>query len=665
MREDLSFLYESVLISEMTEEVVDYVQEHKEDLPFDSIFGDKMRIVIPIQASTIVDDIVKDLKNIKDFHSIESTKGEIIRKIKLDPKYGRGGEKLQTMNIGKAIQSLKIDPAKKKEYMSWFAKYKDSLPQEMDKTSNYSIVLSRSPIDVVRMSNHRNITSCHAEGHDYFQCAIQEAITGGAIAYLVNTDTLESYLDTDDFQNDDLFVDADRGVRGLEPPLARLRVRKYVVDDTEYAIPEKAIFGDTSIPGFYKSLRDVIEQHQNLQSVDFTDKDLEISGGSYQDNDSDALFSMYFMDNEDANRSYHKINSSEYMDAGREDDHMEFLNPSWEDEMINIKDIYEQKLTYSNIDATYERDEEGYANLSAEISFNMSEYDLPDTIEQLDDVVDYYIYNNRHDDGIMKWSSFLMIVDSDLLRPGAALRLSFSEEYELTFRYWVSAFHADDVDIFFGTILNLDNDHDNLIDDVYQSMIQSLPEQDEDSDIIEFEKFEFERGYSKDVAEARFGFHLPQTDTRHIISTGGFNGDFSRIKFSVGAVHNYMVRFVKDIYKPQQNSGVQMEFKKFFESYTNAFNVNDHVDWFVFEDFRLNSNGFSTALKMRSTDKDPIFQEIIQSLEDNYPFLHKFIYFIYMNEFWDQDNKNEYPEEWKQLYPEYIKLYRMFNKYLS
>tara|TARA_R110002074_G_scaffold32309_4_gene90218 strand:+ start:4231 stop:6225 length:1995 start_codon:yes stop_codon:yes gene_type:complete len=664
MREELSFLYESVLISEMTDQVVDYVQENKEDLPFDSIFGDKMRIVIPIQASSIVDDIVKDLKNIKDFSLIDPTKGEIVRKIKLDPKYGRGSEKLQTMNIGKAIQSLKIDPEKKKKYMSWFAKYKDSLPQEMQKTSEHSIILSRSPIDVVRMSDHRNILSCHSEGSDYFECAVQEALTGGAIAYLVNTDTLEAYLDSDDFQNDDLFVDRDRNIRGLEPPLARLRVRMYVVDDTEYAIPEKAIYGDTSIPGFYKSLRDVIEQHQNLQSVDFTDKDLEISGGSYHDNDSNDLFSMYFMDNEDANQSYRKIRSSEYVDAGRETEHVDVLNPSWEDEMINIKDIYEERLTYSNIDATYEYEDEGYAMLNAEISFDMSEYDLPDTIEQFDHVDDYYITTKQHDEGIMKWSSFLKIVDSDLIGSGELI-LSFSEDYELTIAYGHTAFSADDVDTFFDTILDLDNDHDNLIDDVYQSMIQSLPEQDEDSDIIEFEKFEFERGYSKDVAEARFGFHLLQTDTRHIISTGGFNEDFSRIKFSVGAVHNYMVRFVKDIYKPQQNSGLQMEFKKFFESYTNAFNVNDHVDWFVFEDFRLNSNEFSTALKMRSTDKDPIFQEIIQSLEDNYPFLHKFIYFIYMNEFWDQDNKNEYPEEWKQLYPEYIKLYRMFNKYLT
>ena len=113
--DDISFLYESVLINEMTDDVVDYLNTHKEDLPFSKMFGDKVRLVVPIGGDITAREILEDLKSIKDYSGIDIGAGEVIRKIKLDPKYGQGSEKEQKMGIGKAVNSLKIDPEKKEE----------------------------------------------------------------------------------------------------------------------------------------------------------------------------------------------------------------------------------------------------------------------------------------------------------------------------------------------------------------------------------------------------------------------------------------------------------------------------------------------------------------------------------------------------------------------
>ena len=77
----------------------------------------------------------------------------------------------------------------------------------------YSIILSRAPIDVLRMSDHKNIRSCHSEGSDYFKCARAEAQGHGPIAYAVETRDLED-IDLDD---DEIFEDRDRRVGGIEP----------------------------------------------------------------------------------------------------------------------------------------------------------------------------------------------------------------------------------------------------------------------------------------------------------------------------------------------------------------------------------------------------------------------------------------------------------------
>ena len=60
----------------------------------------------------------------------------------------------------------------------------------------YSIIITRHPIDVLRMSDFDNITSCHSPAsrtsayQSYYKCAVAEAQGHGAVAYVVETEDL-------------------------------------------------------------------------------------------------------------------------------------------------------------------------------------------------------------------------------------------------------------------------------------------------------------------------------------------------------------------------------------------------------------------------------------------------------------------------------------------
>jgi hypothetical protein len=58
----------------------------------------------------------------------------------------------------------------------------------------WSIIISRHPVDVLRMSDLPGMNSCHREGGSYFKCAVEESKGNGLIAYLVNANELNSFL---------------------------------------------------------------------------------------------------------------------------------------------------------------------------------------------------------------------------------------------------------------------------------------------------------------------------------------------------------------------------------------------------------------------------------------------------------------------------------------
>ena len=125
------------------------------------------------------------------------------------PKGPRAGEKItkvQKQGINKIIGGLEKKGEVPEGSAQWWAKNQtfytkdrnhtkiDALLTDPAKSENMHVILSRHPIDVLRMSDISNIRSCHSEGSEYFQCAVSEAKGHGPIAYAVTETELNKLL---------------------------------------------------------------------------------------------------------------------------------------------------------------------------------------------------------------------------------------------------------------------------------------------------------------------------------------------------------------------------------------------------------------------------------------------------------------------------------------
>jgi hypothetical protein len=199
------------------------------------------------------------------------------------------------------------------------------------------VVLSRDPVDVLRMSDYpkavQAIQSCHSEGGSEFQCAIEEAEEGGMIAYVVKKSDVEGR----DIDEGELFEDPSRGVEGVKP-YARLRLRRFETDTgLEVAVPETTTYG-ADFPDLVKAITNWARTTQpEFVSGDAgysrRPRDWRLTGGVYQDNASSELFDNFF--GRDEGDSYHAeptedeydpygegytLEDSPYYDDDREDD---------------------------------------------------------------------------------------------------------------------------------------------------------------------------------------------------------------------------------------------------------------------------------------------------------------------------------------------------------
>ena len=210
-------------------------------------------------------------------------------------------------------------------------------PEEAEKgsvDSGYSIVYSRHPIDVLRMSDFDNITSCHSPGSRKgsisgveYKCAVAEAHGHGAIAYIVDNESLDEQMEDTDYKSyqelldwydkagEELFYD-DAREEGVLNPASRLRIRKYANPALEVVlgVPETRVYG-TRFPSFLKQVtdwmkeeqKDIIKKvedsknaedpHKNTFDADGDAIDLrnwERFGGSYQDTADSGMFHHFF-----------------------------------------------------------------------------------------------------------------------------------------------------------------------------------------------------------------------------------------------------------------------------------------------------------------------------------------------------------------------------------
>lgn len=75
--------------------------------------------------------------------------------------------------------------------------YRENPQAAFTKQDPYITILSRHPVDVVRMSDMDDIRSCHSRTGGYFQCAVAESRGHGPIAYSIPRAQFEQYFDVD------------------------------------------------------------------------------------------------------------------------------------------------------------------------------------------------------------------------------------------------------------------------------------------------------------------------------------------------------------------------------------------------------------------------------------------------------------------------------------
>jgi len=192
------------------------------------------------------------------------------------------------------------------------------IKKEINKLDNdkYSIIITRHPIDVLRMSDFEKITSCHSPPsrsggtNEYYKCAVAEAMGHGALAYVVETEDLLHQTNTSniesaeqEIQEGEIFDDDNRyelpSAHFDIQPVSRVRLRqmryydtdkpKRWDDGTELAVPEERIYG-AGIPGIADRVRVWAKKNQeNVLSKMPQDDDMIdlnrfwIFGGSYED----------------------------------------------------------------------------------------------------------------------------------------------------------------------------------------------------------------------------------------------------------------------------------------------------------------------------------------------------------------------------------------------
>lgn len=193
------------------------------------------------------------------------------------------------------------------------ADYLKKNPQGDLDDQKYSIIITRNPVDILRMSDFDNITSCHSPpsrsgGMSYFKCVVAEAHGEGALAYVVRSKDLQDF-DVEEYEGRELFYDSLRDVGKLNP-ISRIRLRLVRKHDDEnirnaktiddIAVPETRVYG-AKIPGLASVIMNWASENQQdvLKDLPILDRGdgkgaIEMKyftkfGGSYEDSDTQAM----------------------------------------------------------------------------------------------------------------------------------------------------------------------------------------------------------------------------------------------------------------------------------------------------------------------------------------------------------------------------------------
>jgi hypothetical protein len=306
------------------------------------------------------------------------------------------------------------------------------IKKEINKLDNdkYSIIITRHPIDVLRMSDFDKITSCHSPPsrsggtNEYYKCAVAEANGHGALAYVVETEDLLYKTNTSniesaeqEIQEGEIFADDNRdGGAGFDiEPISRARLRqmryydtdtpKRWDDGTELAVPEERIYG-VGIPGLSDRVREWARKNQEeaLKNMPSTGDDVNLDrffifGGSYEDTAGaqgrETLLSKLAMIETEAMTGNIRQNreTEDALDANA----ISGLLGRYTAEVERIETEWNQRYAAAGVSANVEDDGDGGVYIEAEARITFT-YDL-DKFSKLPNSypTGMYAFNNIND----------------------------------------------------------------------------------------------------------------------------------------------------------------------------------------------------------------------------------------------------------------------------
>ena len=251
----------------------------------------------------------------------------------------------------------------------------------------FSIIITRHPIDVLRMSDFENITSCHSPAsrtnayQSYYKCAVAEAQGHGAVAYVVETEELLSATNTgnidsaeQEIQEGEIFYDDKRPFTGDIEPISRTRIRhvryfdtdepKRYDDGQDVGMPEKRVYG-ADIPGFIDTVVDWSRRSQEeiLAAAPREGNKINLSrfmifGGSYEDTNSyagrEVLMTALMPNEEFTGYMSQNKDTEDALDADLVGD----IRGSYENQCEEIVNTFNQRAAVTTI--SFEVQDDGY-----------------------------------------------------------------------------------------------------------------------------------------------------------------------------------------------------------------------------------------------------------------------------------------------------------------
>ena len=255
MNKDTKNIYEAYrLLNEISKKDMSLVRYDRpvEDLPFDNIFGNKLRIVIPIglgeNSDSFFDSLIFNIEGTITHDKFKAKFPNILKFIRFDYKTKKAIVKIRTQMGEKdreeTLASL-VDKMFKVDLLS--KEYRDKAIKWIEQNvsqilpSSYAI-LSRSILDNLRMSDISGIESCHSPGGGYYASCLSEAAGGGVIAFVIDGGELQKKQIENIETDEEIFSDKDRSVEGLDA-VYRLRMRKYHSEELgDFVLPETKVY---------------------------------------------------------------------------------------------------------------------------------------------------------------------------------------------------------------------------------------------------------------------------------------------------------------------------------------------------------------------------------------------------------------------------------------